>query len=317
MSFREKYQNLSSNKKAAILYVVVSFALSWFLMIVAMSSGINTSSSSWGTIYLFSILFPGVSAVLVKRMTEDRRQLKFKPRFKGNLPLYAVGLFLPMVAVISGIVLYFLLRPQALDPNASLIVNSLAEISGDSIEQARSVFYTNMLTTFLLAPFAQFILVFLEELGFRGYFLPKLVTEFGVRKAILINGVVWGIWYIPLVILGHNYGTSYGFYPYIGILLTIISCISIGSLTGYLTLKSGSIIPACFVRSTIAATSGVGIFFSASEGFSATEALLIGPSITGILAMVPLIIIGIVCIIKVKKYTWLAQDERFKNKFDK
>ncbi len=317
MSLREKYGKLTANKKAIILYIVVSFALSWFLMIVAMSSGINTSSDSWGTIYLFSILFPGVSAVLVKRMSEDRRQLKFKPRFKGNLAQYAIGLFLPMLGVILGIVVYFLIRPQAFDINASVIVSSLAEISGDSIESARSVFYTNMLTTFLLAPFAQIILVFLEELGFRGYFLPKLVTEYGARKALIINGLVWGVWYSPLIILGHNYGVTYPLYPFTGILINLVFCLSIGSLMGYLTLKSGSVLPACLARSTIAATGGVGIFFCSSEGFSANEALLIGPSTTGILGMSVFVVIGIICVVKVKNFTWLQNEERFKNKFDK
>jgi len=47
-----------------------------------------------------------------------------------------------------------------------------------------------------------------EELGWRGYLLPKLMP-LGKFRAYLILGVVWGLWHLPLILIGFTYT---GFY---------------------------------------------------------------------------------------------------------
>ncbi len=318
MSLKEKYQNLSKNKKAIVLFLTVTFGLSWVALIIAMVSGVTTASDDWGIVYVISIVTPGIAAVLVKRMTEDKRHLKYKPRFRGNWIQYLVAIFVPMIAIIFGITVYFLVQPSNFDANASLIVQGLVDTMGVSASEASSVFYSNMLTTFLLAPFAQIIMVFLEELGFRGYLLPKLVTEFGAKKALIFNSLIWSVWYIPMIILGLNYGLNYSLYPFTGIALTIVSCLSIGVFTGYLTLKTGSALPACFVRSTISSIGGVGIFFlTVGDNYNVSETLLIGPSVTGIIGMSGFILIALFSFVKLKDCTWIVSEERFESKTDR
>ena len=50
-----------------------------------------------------------------------------------------------------------------------------------------------------------------EEIGWRGYALPRLAARFGFRRASLLLGLLWGVWQLPLfVIPGHaNYGQSF------------------------------------------------------------------------------------------------------------
>lgn len=56
------------------------------------------------------------------------------------------------------------------------------------------VFVTNLLSSPLL-----------EELGWRGFLLPKLQEKFSAFDASLIVGVIWGVWHIPLwLIYGDN-----------------------------------------------------------------------------------------------------------------
>jgi uncharacterized protein len=43
-----------------------------------------------------------------------------------------------------------------------------------------------------------------EEWGWRGWLLPALLP-LGRWPAILLTGVVWGLWHAPIVLLGYNY----------------------------------------------------------------------------------------------------------------
>jgi membrane protease YdiL (CAAX protease family) len=37
-----------------------------------------------------------------------------------------------------------------------------------------------------------------EEIGWRGYALPRLAARFGLRRASLILGLIWATWHLPL-----------------------------------------------------------------------------------------------------------------------
>lgn len=61
-----------------------------------------------------------------------------------------------------------------------------------------------------------------EEAGWRGYMMPKMIKLWGVRKAVVIGGILWGIWHWPLTCVGHNFGVKYFGYPFTGLAVMVL-----------------------------------------------------------------------------------------------
>jgi hypothetical protein len=93
--------------------------------------------------------------------------------------------------------------------------------------------------------------------------------------------------------MGHNYGTEYFGYPWLGVVGMIVFCVIFGVIEGYITIKLKSAIPAAMIHSTINAGAAMAIYL-AKPGFNP----LLGPAITGILGALPFLALAVVLFIK-------------------
>ena len=101
-----------------------------------------------------------------------------------------------------------------------------------------------------------------------------------------------------MIAMGHNYGTNYAAYPWGGILAMIIFCIFVGSFFSWLTLKTGSAVPAALAHGGLNAFAGTPAVFLA-EGAPASP--FVGPLPMGIIGGFGYLLIGIVCLILSRK----------------
>lgn len=85
------------------------------------------------------------------------------------------------------------------------------------------------------------VLAFAEEIGWRGYLLPRLLW-LGEGAALLVSGVVWVGWHLPYILLTPNYHADGNR----ALVLTLFtgSVLAFSVLFGRLRLRSGSLWPA-------------------------------------------------------------------------
>lgn len=107
----------------------------------------------------------------------------------------------------------------------------------------------NVLFTVSTIPLMAFN-TFGEEFGWRGYMNQKMEPLLGTTGTVVVGGIIWGLWDAELTVVGHNFGTEYDGFPYLGILVMCISCTFLGMGLMWLTKKTGSIYPAAIMHAS-------------------------------------------------------------------
>jgi membrane protease YdiL (CAAX protease family) len=122
---------------------------------------------------IFGLFGPAIAAIIMAAVTDGKSGVK---ALLGRVVLWRVGL--PWYVIALGL-------PTIL----SLATAALAYLAGA----------TEFIRVGALAPIelVLFVLVVGEELGWRGYALPRLLEKRSALTASLILGVLWGLWHLP------------------------------------------------------------------------------------------------------------------------
>jgi len=78
-----------------------------------------------------------------------------------------------------------------------------------------------------------------EEVGWRGYMVPRLVQA-EVRSPELLSGLIWCFWHVPLILWG---GYAVGEYPVLSALLFVLTILPVAFLFFRWRMASGSVWP--------------------------------------------------------------------------
>lgn len=107
-----------------------------------------------------------------------------------------------------------------------------------------------------------------EEIGWRGYLLPRLIRLWGVPAAVMVSGVIWGLWHAPIILLGYNFTRPHAG----GVLLMVAGCIAAGAWLAWLTVRSGTVWPAIFGHGALNASAGFYLILSATADVDSATA---------------------------------------------
>ncbi|MGF3056705.1 lysostaphin resistance A-like protein [Microbacterium sp. YY-01] len=103
------------------------------------------------------------------------------------------------------------------------------------------------------------VLAFGEELGWRGFLLPAL-RPYGTWPALIVSGIIWGLWHTPVILLGYNFNRT----DASGVLLMVAGCTVWGILLGWLRLRTASVWPAVFAHGALNAAAALYLWFFAA-----------------------------------------------------
>ena len=127
-----------------------------------------------------------------------------------------------------------------------------------------------------------------EEIGWRGFFVLRLV-EAGVPKPLLVSGLVWGLWHVPLILTGQY---AAGPTPLLSGAVFIISIVPAAYLFAWVRLTTGSLWPAAIGH---AAWNSIiqGVFDASTVGSSSAHSTNIWIGESGILVATTSVVLAV------------------------
>lgn len=283
--------------KRLFLYLAFAFGFTWIAFFAYILSGniwmADGTLSGMDQFVCLGMLFPALAALLTRYVTKEgfaltgRDSLLLGISFRdGKWVYFVLALILPWVYFELGYALMLLLSPKAFDASYPTIL----EIT----EQERPIIYIQPLIMMISGTIGSFA-AFGEEAGWRGYMMPKMIKLWGVKRAIVFGGVLWGIWHWPLTYVGHNFGRDYFGYPFTGFAAMCFICVFMGMILTFLTYKSGSIWPATFLHAVNNSSPSILQYFINPDKVTGWKA---DSAVSFVIMLLPMMVIAIVLFVK-------------------
>jgi len=237
------------------IFLAVAFVPAWilFLLPVLLRMMGNENSTTVGLIaWSAAMWMPGLGAIFATRMG-DKQEFKTLGLGKlGNKITYLWAWLVPILTVILTGMITWLLRWGKFDSSFILIKQSLAGMPEVPESTLPLLVAAQIAASLTLAPLFNTLFALGEELGWRGYLLPKLLP-LGEFPAMLISGVIWGFWHAPAILQGHNYPDR----PLLGVGMMIVFTVLLGIFFSWLYLKTASPWAPALGHGTVNAVAGL------------------------------------------------------------
>jgi membrane protease YdiL (CAAX protease family) len=227
------------NRKALFFYLLLSFILAWIFFLLPLAFGeAGSQSRQIATTMLFSMAMwvPGISAIVVTIFIKREQFSSLNLNHLGPKRYYLwAWLLFPVLSVLTGI-LTLVFGAGQLDLEFSMIKQTALQMPGAEQVAPGLIAAGQILAAITLAPLINTLFALGEELGWRGFLLPELLP-LGQWKAVLVSGVIWGLWHAPAIWQGLNYPSVS---PWLGILMMVVFTVLTGTILSWLYLETRS-----------------------------------------------------------------------------
>ena len=203
------------DRKGIFAYLIITFGLTWLIEIPPLLAGVKLvglTSSAATYIFLPIMFMPALGALVTTRFITREGW--------GGLGLHAgrqalarswrryvaTGLLIPALFALVYALTWALGFGQpdwGLDYFKGLYTSSGAV--PPAMPDTRLVLLGVFLASLTVGTLFNWLFCVGEEIGWRGYLLPKLMP-LGKPRAYLLLGVIWSVWHWPLLWMGFAYG---------------------------------------------------------------------------------------------------------------
>jgi len=278
---------MSERLKRIILFIIITFGLSWSLVGLYLAFGGQWNTTGAMIVATLFMFMPMIAAILIHKVIY---KLPMKQplgiSFKINI-WWLVAWLLPLLIALVTIGVSLLFPDIRYSPEMTGFFERLKDVvSAERIEQMKSqmdlftihYFWIALIQGLIAGVTINAVAGFGEELGWRGFLLKEL-DQLKFWPASLIIGLIWGIWHAPIILQGHNYPQ----HPVAGVFMMIIFCLLLAPIFTYIRIKSKSVVAAAILHGSLNATVGLSIIMIAGgsdltvgvTGFSGFIVLLI------------------------------------------
>jgi uncharacterized protein len=277
----------TKTNKAVIVYLALVLGVCYLLGAL---EGITDSGKFYKILGIGFTFIPVISAVITRRITGERAKYHLSLRVWRNMRHWLLSAILPGVLIAVGTVIYYFVFPEQYSGilKIGLRLGTDAEIA---VSSPLIIALACVAVSAVMIPIQ--LLELGEEIGWRGYLLGFQVEKYGKRKAVIINGIEWGLAHLPLIYFGFNYSLDNLGAPWSNMGMMMLTCITLGIILSYVTIKTENCMYAAIVHGVVNVIGELPVYFSNDL----TNGLL-GPNPTGLLTMLPLIMLAGVCFVK-------------------
>ena len=264
-------------RKSISFFLVMSFLFSWVLFLAPLTLGddVDATAKQLATQGLWAVAMwgPGLAAIFVTLFIAKKPFNSLRLNTLGPKRFYLWAWFLPAALTILGGAFTLLFGVAKLDLNFTMIRNALSAAPGGADVPPMVIVLSQILLALTLGPFINVLFTMGEELGWRGFLLPHLLP-LGQWKAVILSGVIWGVWHAPAIAQGHNYPG----YPILGIFMMIIFCVLLGIIISWLYINTKSPWVAALAHGAVNAIAGLPVLFFAPDFNVALGGTLAAPT---------------------------------------
>ena len=288
------------SKKQFIIYMIAAYGIAWIIQIVA-SIFANAGNPLMFQGMMMVCMFAPFLAVLIARI--PLKGMGWIPKFKGKWGWILLAWFGPMVTVVLGAALYFLIFSDRLDWSGSYMATQYGEEAMSEMQAAGLtiplLLVISAVQCVLYVPLFNGLLGLGEEVGWRGVMYPVLKEKLGRAKGMILGGILWGAWHWPIMILaGYEYDKDYLGAPFLGMVLFCLYATVAGIFLDVLYEKTECIWIPSIGHGAINGAGTVPLLLMRAED---ANRMLLGPAPIGIIAMIPMIAVAVILLVKTKK----------------
>ena len=174
-------------------------------------------------LWIFALMWSVAAASVICRVVlkEGFRDVSFRFGGRRSLVYVVAGVLLPIVI---GFVAY-----------GTAWATGLATFVGPA-----GTFFTTLLVAATVGTVGGAVSAAGEEIGWRGYMLTRLIDA-GVPAPVIVSGLIWGLWHVPLIVTGIIYSASPS--TALAVVVFMVSATSAGVVIARFRLETGSIWP--------------------------------------------------------------------------